>query len=73
MTKIIEKPAAFAEQLGHDFAKQIDGGKDLKCTNLVYCHRKFRPLSKPRLWYNTILLKGVSDGETKTKNLHPRV
>ena len=30
----------------------------------VYCHRFFRPLSKPRLWYNTILLKGASDGET---------
>ena len=39
----------------------------------VYCHRKFRPLSKPRLCYNTILLKGVSDGETKTKKLHPGV
>ena len=39
----------------------------------VYCHRKFRPLSKPRLCYNTILLKGVSDGETKTKKLHSRV
>ena len=37
----------------------------------VYCHRKFGPLSKPRLCYNTIYLKGVSDGETKTKNLHP--
>ena len=39
----------------------------------LYCHRKFRPLSKPRLCYNTILLKGVSDGETKTKKLHPGV
>ncbi len=39
----------------------------------VYCHRKFRPLSKPRVCYNTISLKGASDGETKAKNLHPRV
>ena len=39
----------------------------------LYCHRKFRPLSKPRLCYNTILLKGVSDGETQTKKLHSRV
>ena len=39
----------------------------------MYCHRKFRPLSKPRLCYNTILLKGASDGETKTKNLHSGV
>ncbi len=23
----------------------------------VYCHRKFRPLSKPRLWYNIHLLE----------------
>ena len=37
----------------------------------LYCHRKFRPLSKPRLCYNTILLKGVSDGETKTKKFTP--
>lgn len=27
----IENPAAFAEQLGHDFGKQIEGRKDLKC------------------------------------------
>ena len=43
------------------------------CKVGMYCHRKFRPLSKPRLCYNTILLKGVSDGETKTKKLHSRV
>ncbi len=39
----------------------------------VYCHRFFRPLSKPRLCYNTILLKGASDGETQTKKIYPRV
>ena len=39
----------------------------------LYCHRKLGPPSKPRLCYNAILLKGVSDGETKTKNLHRRV
>ena len=39
----------------------------------VYCHRFFRPLSKPRLCYNTILLKGVSDGETQTQKIHRRV
>ena len=32
-TTKIENPAAFAEQLGHDFGKQIESGKDLKCTN----------------------------------------
>ena len=42
-------------------------------SNLLYCHRKLGPPSKPRLCYNAILLKGVSDGETQTKNLHPRV
>ena len=30
----IENPAVFAEQLGHDFGKQIDSENDLKCTNL---------------------------------------
>ncbi|MDE0468013.1 MAG: hypothetical protein OYL97_13245 [Candidatus Poribacteria bacterium] len=35
----------------------------------MYCHRKLGPPSKPRLCYNAILLKGVSDSETKTKNL----
>ena len=37
----------------------------------VYCLRFFRPLPKGRLCYNTISLKGVSNGETK--NLHSRV
>ena len=49
----------------------MEGGS--KYGGSLYCHRKFRPLSKPRLCYNTILLKGVSDGETKTKSLHPCV
>ncbi len=40
---------------------------------LLYCHRFFRPLSKPRLCYNTILLKGETDGETKTQKIHARV
>ena len=35
----------------------------------MYCHRKFRPLSKPRLATIPIYLKGASDGQTK--NLHP--
>ena len=33
MTKI-ENPAAFAEQLRHDFGKQIESDNDLECTNL---------------------------------------
>ena len=69
----------------------------LSLTDTLYCHRKFGPLSKTRLWYNihllerctatgnsghslrqdcgiiSIYLKGVSDGETKTKKLHSRV
>ena len=44
MTKI-ENPAAFAEQLGHDFGKQIESGKDLKCTN-PGLHMLFSTLSK---------------------------
>ena len=35
----------------------------------LYCLRFFRPLPNIRLCYNTISLKGVSNGETK--NLHP--
>ena len=35
----------------------------------LYCLRFFRPLPKGRLCYNTISLKGVSNGETK--KLHP--
>ena len=38
-------------------------------SDILYCLRFFRPLPKGRLCYNTILLKGVSNGETK--NLHP--
>ena len=37
--------------------------------NDLYCLRFFRPLPKGRLCYNTISLKGVSNGETK--KLHP--
>ena len=37
--------------------------------DIVYCLRFFRPLPKGRLCYNTISLKGVSNGETK--KLHP--
>ena len=36
---------------------------------ILYCLRFFRPLPKGRLCYNTISLKGVSNGETK--KLHP--
>ena len=39
------------------------------CDNIMYCLRFFRPLPKGRLCYNTISLKGVSNGETK--KLHP--
>ena len=35
----------------------------------MYCLRFFRPLPKGRLCYNTISLKGVSNGETK--KIHP--
>ena len=31
----------------------------------LYCLRFFRPLPKGRLCYNTISLKGVSNGETQ--------
>ena len=37
--------------------------------DFVYCLRFFRPLPKGRLCYNTISLKGVSNGETK--KIHP--
>ena len=37
--------------------------------DIMYCLRFFRPLPKGRLCYNTISLKGVSNGETK--KLHP--
>ena len=64
-----------AIQLKFDYAEAYcnRGVAYAKINKIVYCHRKFRPLSKPRLCYNTILLKGVSDGETKTKKLHSRV
>ena len=39
------------------------------CEKLCDCLRFFRPLPKGRLCYNTISLKGVSNGETK--KLHP--
>ena len=35
----------------------------------LYCLRFFRPLPKGRLCYNTISLKGVSNGETKNLSL----
>ena len=41
----IENPAAFAEQLGRDFGKQIDSENDLKCTNLGL-HMLFSKLSE---------------------------
>ena len=44
MTKI-ENPAAFAEQLGHDFGKQIESGKDLKC-NILGLYILFSELSR---------------------------
>ena len=44
MTKI-ENPAAFAEQLGHDFGKQIESGKDLKC-NIPGLYICFSELSR---------------------------
>ena len=42
---------------------------DILLRDPVYCLRFFRPLPKGRLCYNTISLKGVSNGETK--KLHP--
>ena len=41
----IENPAVFAEQLGHDFGKQIEGREDLKC-NIPGLYLLFSTLSE---------------------------